>query len=372
MKRTNITLRQRVLPSGRTSLYLDITSGGRRKNESLNLFLVQENNRADKQKNKETMRLAEAILAKRIVEAQNDDWGFRQQAASEIYFYEYFVNLAEKHKREDSISTYCSWMNCLLYIEKYDQNIKKRSFAEIDVYWITGFKTFLQSAKVLKKTKTGFLSDNSKMLYWSKLKTCFNSAVKAGIIQKNPMLSVCGFTKKENTRMYLTVDEVRKLSATNCCNDDCKKAFLFSCMTGLRLGDIKKLTWGDVQQHGDFIRIVFKQKKTGGIEYLDVTPQAAELMGERGKHDDCVFRVTNLATVSYALKKWVAAAGIDKAISFHCARHTFAVMMLDIGVDIYTVSKLLGHKRLETTQVYAKVLDKNKQLAVKKIPTLLK
>lgn len=55
---------------------------------------------------------------------------------------------------------------------------------------------------------------------------------------------------------------------------------------------------------------------------------------------------------------------------FHCGRHTFAVMMLDLGTDIYTVSKLLGHRELSTTQIYAKVLDKNKQAAVAKIPDI--
>lgn len=63
-------------------------------------------------------------------------------------------------------------------------------------------------------------------------------------------------------------------------------------------------------------------------------------------------------------------AGIHKDITFHCGRHTFAVMMLDLGTDIYTVSKLLGHRELSTTQIYAKVLDKNKQAAVAKIPDI--
>ena len=72
-----------------------------------------------------------------------------------------------------------------------------------------------------------------------------------------------------------------------------------------------------------------------------------------------------------AIKRWVLRAGIEKEITFHCGRHTFAVLMLDIGTDIYTVSKLLGHRELNTTQIYAKVLDKNKQAAVAKIPSIL-
>lgn len=70
------------------------------------------------------------------------------------------------------------------------------------------------------------------------------------------------------------------------------------------------------------------------------------------------------------LKKWAFTAGITKNITFHTGRHTFATMMLSLGADIYTVSKLLGHKELATTQIYAKVLDKRKQDAVSLIPNL--
>ena len=76
------------------------------------------------------------------------------------------------------------------------------------------------------------------------------------------------------------------------------------------------------------------------------------------------------AWTSLELKRWALAAGITKNLTFHCARHTFAVMMLDLGADIYTVSKLLGHRELSTTQIYAKVLDKNKQAAVNLIPSI--
>lgn len=124
---------------------------------------------------------------------------------------------------------------------------------------------------------------------------------------------------------------------------------------------------------GDFTRIIFKQKKTGGQEYLDIPPQAAELQGKRvGGDGDRVFGWLPVVSVANdMLRRWATASGEKKDISFHCGRHTFAVMMLDLGTDIYTVSKLLGHRELSTTQIYAKVLDKNKQAAVARIPDVL-
>lgn len=172
--------------------------------------------------------------------------------------------------------------------------------------------------------------------------------------------------------MYLTIDELKKLAQTECEYPNIKKAFLFSCLTGLRRSDILKLTWGEVHEQGEFTRIIFKQKKTKGLEYLDLTPQAAELMGERGKPNENVFGdIYSPSCTNEAIKRWVLRAGIDKEITFHCGRHTFAVMMLDLGTDIYTVSKLLGHRELSTTQIYARVLDKNKQKAVQQIPKIL-
>ena len=96
-------------------------------------------------------------------------------------------------------------------------------------------------------------------------------------------------------------------------------------------------------------------------------------MGERGEPAEHVFSDLHTAgCTNQAIRLWVLKAGIQKDITFHCARHTFATMMLDLGTDIYTVSKLLGHRFLSTTQVYAKVMDKNKQEAVASIPSILR
>ena len=216
------------------------------------------------------------------------------------------------------------------------------------------------------------LSRNSKVSYFNKLRACLNQAYEDGIIDKNPMRGIQGFKAEEGKRMYLTIEEVMVLARTECEYPAIKSAFLFSCLTGLRRSDVVRLTWGDVYQQGDFTRIIFKQKKTSGQEYLDITRQAAELMGERGAAWEKVFPdIHSPSCTNNAIKLWVARAGIDKEITFHCGRHTFATMMLDIGTDIYTVSKLLGHREISTTQIYAKVMDKNKQAAVARIPEIL-
>ena len=199
-----------------------------------------------------------------------------------------------------------------------------------------------------------------------------NQAFEERIISRNPMIGIDNFKAEDGTRMYLTFEEVKLLVQTECEYPNIKRAFLFSCLTGLRRSDIIKLTWGEVHKQGDYTRIIFKQKKTGGQEYLDINNQAAELMGERKENDDLVFGdIHSPSCTNNAIKRWVLRAGIMKDITFHCGRHTFAVLMLDLGTDIYTVSKLLGHRELSTTQIYAKVLDKNKQAAVSKIPDLL-
>lgn len=375
--RSSITLRQRTLPSGRTTLYLDIICNGRRKVESLKLFLIPETSRADKQKNKETLKLAEAIRAKRVVEVQNKEFGFKSDYAEETNFYDYYVAITEKRLGTESRGNWGNWRSCLKHLEKYDPNLKKRIFADITQEWVQGFRDYLEKEACAwgcdyrQRIKDHPLSKNSKLSYFNKLRACLNQAVEERIIQTNPILGVERFKEAEGTRMYLTIDEVKKLAQTECEYPNIKRAFLFSCLTGLRRSDVLRLKWGDIHKQDDYTRIIFTQKKTGGLEYLDISAQAAELLGERGKPNECVFTdIHSPSCTNEAIKRWVLRAGINKEITFHCARHTFAVMMLDLGTDIYTVSKLLGHRELSTTQRYAKVLDKNKQKAVSKIPDI--
>ena len=372
-----IRLRQRRTSSGLISLYLDIYINGRRSYEYLKMYLIPERTRADKEKNRETLRLADAIRAKRVVELRNGQYGFQAQFATSTRFFDYYRSLCEKRLGVESRGNWGNWYSCLHHLKKYEKR-EDITFADITPEWVQGFKDYLEHDAVAwghdfrKRIKDKPLSRNSKMSYFNKLRACLNQAFEERILPYNPLRGIEGFKAEEGTRMYLTIDEVKRLVQVDCEYPQIKAAFLFSCLTGLRRSDVLRLRWGDVYQQGGFTRIIFKQKKTNGQEYLDITAEAAKLMGERGNANDCVFAdIHSPSCTNKTIQEWVLRAGIDKKITFHCARHTFATMMLDIGTDLYVVSKLLGHREIGTTQIYARVLDKNKQAAVAAIPSIL-
>ena len=373
-----IRIRQKELANGNISLYLDIYIGGKRKYEFLKLYLIPEKTREDKEKNRQTMQLANSIKSKRIVEYQNGEFGFKSNYKLDALFFDYYRAMCEKrHGNPESRGNWGNWYSCLHHLMKYEKN-ERITFANITPEWVQGFRDYLDNEAVAwshdyrKRIKDKPLARNSKLSYFNKLRACLNQAFEDRIIPINPCRGVERFRPEEGTRMYLTIDEVRLLAQTECEYPRIKDAFLFSCMTGLRRSDILRLKWGDIHKQGDFTRIIFRQKKTDGQEYLDITPQAAQLMGDPKGINDPIFEdIHSPSCTNKAVQEWVLNAGIHKKISFHCARHTFATMMLDLGTDIYTVSKLLGHRDLSTTQIYVKVLDKNKQKAVSNIPDIL-
>ena len=373
-----IRIRQKELANGNISLYLDIYIGGKREYEFLKLYLIPEKTREDKEKNRQTMQLANSIKSKRIVEYQNGEFGFKSNYKLDALFFDYYRAMCEKrHGNPESRGNWGNWYSCLHHLMKYEKN-ERITFADITPEWVQGFRDYLDNEAVAwshdyrKRIKDKPLARNSKLSYFNKLRACLNQAFEDRIIPINPCRGVERFRPEEGTRMYLTIDEVRLLAQTDCEYPRIKDAFLFSCMTGLRRSDILRLKWGDIHKQGDFTRIIFRQKKTDGQEYLDITPQAAQLMGDPKGINDPIFEdIHSPSCTNKAVQEWVLNAGIHKKISFHCARHTFATMMLDLGTDIYTVSKLLGHRDLSTTQIYVKVLDKNKQKAVSNIPDIL-
>ena len=371
-KKEPVKLREKVLANGNISLYLDIYRNGKREYEFLKLYLIKERTPQDRKQNEQTLLTAQAIRSKRQIEIQNGEYGFTKQFKQDIPFLQYYRKMCEeRHQNPDSNGNWGNWHSCLKYLEVYCD--EKTTFKDIDADWIEGFKEYLNTVEknTYKRTKNKDselfqgLSQNSKVSYFNKLRACINQAFEERIIPVNPLRGVQGFKQEETERMYLTMDEVEKLAETPCNFPYLKNAFLFSCLTGLRKSDIEKLTWGDVFKEGDRTRIIFRQKKTKGQEYLTINAKAEEYLGTRGKNNEKVFSGFKYGSwVLLELKRWVLSAGITKNITFHCARHTFAVSLLSKNVDIYTVSKLLGHRELATTQIYAKVMDQKKEEAV--------
>lgn len=213
--------------------------------------------------------------------------------------------------------------------------------------------------------KKGTLSQNSAATYFSIVKAGLHRAFIDEYLTVDIAAKVKGIPELKVKRETLTLEEAELLAQTPCKNEVLKRAFFFAILTGIRLCDIHELTWGEIQKTSTGWRVDFTQRKTHVVDYLPINEQAYSLCGERREPNQRVFeRLTGSSWISRPLKKWIEASGIKKHITFHVARHTFATMMLTLGADIYTVSKLLGHTKVETTQIYAKIINKKKDDAV--------
>ncbi len=364
---------------GKISLYLEIYKGttktadgkvkGVRDYEFLNLYLLDKpRSPSDKQQNKDNLKLAQSIRAQRELEIKNGQYGFTSGIKQSTNFIEYFTNQKEKRSKiEGKEGNYGNWNAAVKHFVRFAGT--QITFKEIDKKFCEGFRVYLTEKAKTKSKKN--LSSSAVSSYFNKFRACLNTAVDDEIIIRNPASLVSIPKVVESKREYLTLDELKELVKTECRYDILKRAFIFSCLTGLRWSDIQKLTWSEVQYFDNRGRVVLHQQKTKGLQYIDISEQARGYMGEMGNPDERVF--TGLRYSDYmnvALQRWVMASGCTKLITFHCARHTFAVLQLTLGTEIYTLSKLLGHSELKTTQIYAKIVDEKKREAMNIIPNL--
>jgi integrase len=361
-----VTLRQRD-NGKKVSLYLEYYQNGKRSYEYLNLYLHSDKSskltKAQKDENKKTFDLADDIRSKRKLEAQRGSYGFTDAQKIKGSFIDY-VDLL-KEKRKNSQGNYGNWDSASKHLKTFAKT--DVIFSQIDRRWLEKFKYYLQFEARSKSNKP--LSKNTQCSYFDKIRAALKEASREEIIQRNPALDINGITPGEPQRDFLTYDELKAMAKTECEIEILKTAFIFSALTGLRWSDINKLLWSEVQESkelGNYLR--FRQKKTQGAETLPISEQAINLLGVRGAADERVFKTLKYsAWHNIKLQQWAMRAGITKTITFHCARHTYATLQLTLGTDIYTVSKLLGHKHLKTNQIYAKVIDAKKTEAANKI-----
>lgn len=175
-----------------------------------------------------------------------------------------------------------------------------------------------------------------------------NQAVRDSLLPVDP----AGRTTIRKTKtlpVHLSIREIRKLSKTSCANDQVKQAFLFSCFSGLRYSDVDRLTWDKVK--GEYLE--FTQTKTGEPERLPLSVQAFQILYKQKKAKpspnlereipaNAVFFLPSQPVVDKQLKKCGKAAGMEKPLSMHKARHSFVTIAISSGINIYTVYKLLG------------------------------
>ena len=368
-----IKLRVKHLANGNKSIYLDMYMNGKRKYEFLKLYIIPEYNKSDRVRNSETLKLANAIKAQRIIELQNQSHGFKINKTSHIRLTDYIQSVAEKKSENEVRKTV---LHAVVYhLRRYNPNDIQLS--RIDKDYILGFLDYLKTAKQTHTKKEKLLHVNTQVYYYKMLRYCLNYAVSEELISANPMNKIKNEEKphKHRTeREYLTIDELRKLAQTPFYNGLLKKAFLFSCFCGLRHSDIIALTWGDIEMDDDGnARLYIIQKKTKEAISLPLSQEAIKQLPKRedAKEDDIIFKkLITLGRTNEILPKWAEQAGIKKHITFHCARHTHATMLLTLGVDLYTVSKLLGHTNIQTTQIYAKLVDESKKKAIDLIPNI--
>jgi integrase len=372
-----VKLREKKISGNRQSLYLDFypaiphpETGEPTRREFLKMYLFDKaKNPIDKQHNQETFQLAEQIRQKRENHLNKPEiyTGYEKEQLrikelGEQNFVEYFKSLADKRKA----SNHDNWVSAYKYLEIFTKaNLK---FADLNEKFCNEFKDFLLTTKS-NKSKKVTLAQNSAVSYFNKLKATLKQAYKDGYLPSDLNSKIQPVKHAETQRNFLTIEELNSLVKTECSNPLLKCAAIFSALTGLRFSDIKNLVWGELEYiEGNGYFIQFKQQKTKGVEMMPISEQAYSLLGDRKEPTDKVFQGLNYSAYENKhLAQWIGLSGITKDITFHCFRHTFATLQLSKGTDIYTVSKMLGHRELKTTQIYAKIIDQTKREAADKI-----
>ena len=198
------------------------------------------------------------------------------------------------------------------------------------------------------------------------LKALINTAVQKKLIPRN---EVSGYKLKyiQPDRNFLNLKEIDKLEKMLptlphrlACSLRC---FLFCCYTGLRYGDLARLSFSHITDN--HIEII--QEKTQDLVKVPLSKRALKLINTPANNTDTkVFKVYSNQKMNDYLKAALYRAGINREITFHCSRHTFATISLNINIPLNVVSKLLGHKDIKTTEIYARLLDETKTIEMKK------
>jgi integrase len=205
----------------------------------------------------------------------------------------------------------------------------------------------------------------------------FNAAIAEGYIKVNPFDLIKKnerIAKVRSTKDSLTMEEVEKIAdvvPVKSEDAEVQRAFLFACFTGIRISDIRELKWSDIKVMGDYKAIIKTQVKTEELVTVPLCMKAMEYLPDQ-REDEFVFHLPLKTGLRLGLNRIIEASGIDKPVTFHTSRHTFATLTFASGSDLATVSRLLGHSSVATTEIYADVLMDSKVKAINSISDMFK
>jgi integrase len=369
-----VEIKERALKGGNRGLYLEYYEKGFRKRENLHLYLIPENAPDAKGINKRTYLKAMAVRSDRILNPP--DFDKKPEGGIDCTttwlewcdeYIRYSVGCGNGESAMRQKTTVRKRINEYLeFVGKTDIRLK-----DVTTEVISGLYDYMRNEYRNPgqiKVREGRLADSSLRHFGETINAIFNKALREGRIGYNPLR---GLNKMERFhiadkhREYLTPDELERFLAVETATEterQVQKAFGFSCMTGLRLGDMQRLGWGDIKPMGNGWAVSIVQHKTGSPVTVPLNKLALSLLPPRPENED--ENVFHLPKESGRVTKYVRSirnkAGITgKELTYHCSRHTAATLVISAGAELYSVSKILGHRNLVSTQVYAEVnLDK--------------
>jgi len=363
-----VTIRKKAVTKGRSALYLDYypplphpDTGKLTRREFLRIYLFDKpKSDLERRHNKETQKLADHVRATRQLEIQNHEFGFLSDEKRNGSFTDFFRQMAAHKVGSNSDN----WSMALRYFTDYaGQDFR---FSDLTELFCEDYREYMLTGPAIGQRGKS-ISTNTAVSYFGKFRTVLKKAYKGGLISKNYYELTPAIKDEETHREFLTIDEFQKLAKTEASNELVKRAALFSGLTGLRFSDIETLAWSEIRGEADDYYIQFRQEKTAGVEVLPISNTAYSLLGKRAGLLEKIFKGLKYSQVKLVLLKWLAKAGINKNITFHSFRHTYATLQLSAGTDIFTVSKMLGHRNVKTTQIYTKVIDSKKKEAADRI-----
>ena len=359
----SVKVRYKTLADGRKSVYLDCCDGCRRTYDFLKLYILPETDREAVRRNKATMKKVEEIQRERTLQLMgigNGGTGDKPVFHMDMPLSEWMDAYIGEQKRYGVKNT--------AIITKVARTLGTIApdvrMSQVDKDFCLMFIDYLRNDYRARSGQP--INRTTAWGYQCKLRAALNSAVRAGVLKKSPMTQIDAADKismPEIRREYLTIDEVKRLIATPCYRERVKQAYLFCCFSGLRYGDMEKLRWRDLScVDGQWYASIVISKTSEPL-LLPLSGKAMEWLPEQEDADpeDIVFSdLPDHSDVCNHLKNWVWSAGIHKDICFHTSRHTYATMLLTLGADLFTVCKLLGHRSVRSTQIYAKIIDRKK------------